>query len=235
MTQILKDTTSKCYPEDFVGNVICGDALEVMRSIPDGTIDAIVTDPPYGLNKESIRNDVNLDVFYKVLPELHRVAKDNSWFISFFSTKYLPKIFCNNPFEYFWQVVLYCPEASVLSPIGTTRYMSVMVFKKGKPKINERIEDIIKDTPGRQIEPDEGYIDHPTPKPKHFIMHLLRAFSKKDDVVLDPFSGSGSILLAARLLERRFIGIEIEKKFCEMACRRLISYNADRRVTSVSL
>jgi len=46
--------------------------------------------------------------------------------------------------------------------------MSCFVFKKGNPTLVRRKMDIFKDTPGKMIEPDEGFIDHPTPKPKHF-------------------------------------------------------------------
>jgi len=164
--------------------------------------------------------------------------KKDSWFISFFSTKHMPKIFVNNPFEYFWQMVLYSPEAFVMSPIGITKFMSVFVFKKGNPKLNKRTCDIIKDTPGRQVEPDEGFINHPTPKPKRFVMHLLEAFSSQNDVVFDPFVGSGSSLLAAKLLNRQFFGFEIESKFCKLACSRLnnfpLTQNSNQVVSMVS-
>ena len=119
------------FPEDFVNKIIYGDCLDLIKRIPDESIDTILTDPPYGLNKEGIKNDVDLSVFYKCLPECYRVLKKNSWFITFFSTKFLPKVFKNNPFSYFWQIILYCPEGMVKSPIGITKFMSCFVFKKG--------------------------------------------------------------------------------------------------------
>jgi len=209
------------YPCDFLDKVLCGNCLELMKYIPDGVIDLVLTDPPYGLGKEGIRGDADLKLFYEVLLECYRVLKKDAWFLTFFSTKHLPKLFENNPFEYFWQIVLYCPNGAVSSPIGYTKYMSCFVFKKGNPKIVKRDKDAFVDTPGRAIEPDEGYIDHPTPKPKRFLMHLLDMFSKEGDVVLDPFLGSGSTAVACILMNRRFIGIEIEKKYCEMAIRRV--------------
>jgi len=209
------------YPEDFVNKIICGDCLELIKLIPDNCIDAIITDPPYGLNKSGVRNDVDLSLFYNVMPECDRVLKQNSFFVTFFSTKFLPELFKNNPFNYFWQTVLYCPEGRVKSPIGYTKYMSCFIFKKGKPKIIRWNKDIFIDTPGRMVEPDEGYIDHPTPKPKHYIKEILKMLTRENDLILDPFIGSGSTAVACIQLNKRFIGFEIEEKYYKITLQRV--------------
>jgi DNA modification methylase len=133
------------FPEDFIDKIICGDCLKLIKKIPDNSVDVIPTYPPYGLNKEGIYNDVDLSVFYKILPlpKCNRILKENGWFITFFSTKFLPKLFKNNPFFYFWQIILYCPEGMVKSPIGIIKFMSCFVFKKGNPKIIQRNKDIL--------------------------------------------------------------------------------------------
>jgi len=209
------------YPEDFINKIICGDCLELMKLIPKNSIDVVLTDPPYGLRKYAIRGDADLNLFYDVLSESDRVLKDNSFFITFFSTKFLPQLFKNNPFNYFWQIILYCPEGRVKSPIGYTKFMSCFIFKKGEPKIIQWNKDIFIDTPGKMVEPDEGYIDHPTPKPKHFIKEILRMFTKDNDLILDPFLGSGSTAVACIQLGRRFIGFEIEEKYYKIALERV--------------
>lgn len=223
-TPIISDMTidkKAVYPEDFVNKIVCGDCLDLIKYLPSGCADAIFTDPPYGLNTSGIKNDKDLSLFYNVLPECHRVLKDNSFFITFFSTKFLPELFKNNPFTYFWQFILYCPEGSVRSPIGFTKYMSCFVFKKGKPRLIKWKTDIFKDTPGKMVEPDEGFIDHPTPKPKHFIKEILDMTTVKNNLILDPFIGSGSTAVAAKQLDRRFIGFEIKKAYCLLADRRI--------------
>lgn len=197
------------------------DCLEGFKQLPDKSIDLIFTDPPYGLNKTGIKNDQNLELFYKILPESYRVLKDDAYFITFFSTKFLPKIFKDNPFDYFWNFVLYCPNASVFSPIGFTKYMSCLVFKKGNPQMNKRGKDIFVDTPGRMVEPDEGFIKHPTPKPKTFIKDILNMFSKENDLILDPFIGSGSVAVACKQINRNYIGFEIDLEYCKIAKERL--------------
>lgn len=219
------DTTQKLkFPEDFINKIILGDALKLIKLIPDNSVDAVLTDPPYGLNKNGLKNDANLAAFYSILPECYRVLKDNSFFITFFSTKFLPKMFENNPFKYFWQIILYCPEGRVKSPIGCTKYMGTFVFKKGKPKIVHFGKDIFIDTPGKMVEPDEGFIAHPTPKPKHFIKEILRMFTKENDILLDPFMGSGSTAIACVQSNRRFIGFEIDKSYWELAQRRISKF-----------
>lgn len=218
-----KNTDDLFYPRDFVNKIICGDCKKLIKKIPEKCIDVIITDPPYGLNKKEMINDEDLSVFYEILPECYRVLKKDSFFITFFSTKFLPSLFKNNPFNYFWQIILYCPEGMVKSPIGFTKFMSVFVFTKGSPKIVRRSKDIFVDTPGKMVEPDEGFINHPTPKPKHFIKELLKMFTKEKDIVLDPLAGSGSVPLACVQTNRSFIAFEIKKEYCELAYQRLIN------------
>jgi len=212
------------YPDNFINKIICGDCLELIKLIPDNSIDCIITDPPYGLNKNGIKNDKDLSLFYNILPDCYRVLKDDSFFATFFSTKYLPDLFKNNPFAYFWQFVLYCPEGSVRSPIGFTKYMSCFVFKKGNPKLRKWKTDIFKDTPGKMVEPDEGFIEHPTPKPKHFIKEIMDMITLEDDLILDPFIGSGSTAVACRQLKRRFIGFEVKEDYCLLANERVAKF-----------
>jgi DNA modification methylase len=220
----LKTSKTYSYPEDFINKIICGDCLELIKTIPDNKIDCIVTDPPYGLNKNGIKNDKDLSLFYTILPDCYRVLKDDSFFITFFSTKYLPDLFKNNPFAYFWQFVLYCPEGSVRSPIGFTKYMSCFVFKKGNPKLIKWRTDIFKDTPGKMVEPDEGFINHPTPKPKHFIKEIMDMTTIENDLILDPFIGSGTTAVACKQLNRKFIGFEISHDYCSLAKARLTKF-----------
>jgi DNA modification methylase len=197
------------------------DCMEGFKMIPSESVDLIFTDPPYGLKKIGIKNDHDLSLFYLSLPESYRILKNDAYYITFFSTKFLPEIFKNNPFQYFWSFVLYCPNGRVMSPIGFTKYMICFVFKKGNPRMNKRGKDIFIDTPGKMVEPDEGFINHPTPKPKTFIKEILTMFSKESDIVLDPFMGSGSTAVACKQLNRNYIGFEINQNYHKLATKRL--------------
>ena len=89
------------YPQDFINKIICGDAFELIKKIPDNSIDVILTDPPYGIDKKGIKNSESLETFYKIIPECKRVLKQDSFFITFFSTKRLCTPFTegNLPFK----------------------------------------------------------------------------------------------------------------------------------------
>ncbi len=214
------------YPKDFINKIICGDALELIKGIPDSSIDIIITDPPYGIEKRGIKNSESLETFYKILPECKRVLKQDRFFITFFSTKKLPQLFVNNPFEYFWQFVLYCPCGSVRSPIGFTKFMSCFVFRNGNSKVIKWNKDIFVDSPTKMVEPDEGFINHPSPKPKRFIREIIEMFSNENNIVLDPFVGSGSTALACKMINRKFIGFEIVEEYCKIAESRLKSFTS---------
>lgn len=68
---------------------------------------------------------------------------------------------------------------------------------------------------------ENGDHAHPTQKPEPLIRDLIALFSNRSDLVMDPFCGSGTTLIAAKNLNRRAIGIEIEPKYCEIAVKRL--------------
>ena len=63
--------------------------------------------------------------------------------------------------------------------------------------------------------------DHPTPKPLDLMIKHILISSKKEDIILDPFLGSGTTTVAAKQLGRNFIGIEISEKYCRIAENRL--------------
>jgi hypothetical protein len=73
----------------------------------------------------------------------------------------------------------------------------------------------------------ETFMLHPNQKPLRTISQMLEAFTAEDAVVLDPFLGSGTTLVAARNLGRRALGIEIEEHYCEVATTRLAQRMVD--------
>ena len=90
--------------------------------------------------------------------------------------------------------------------------------------MTKRGKDIFVDTPGRLVEPDEGFINHPTPKPKTFIKEIIQMLSRENDIILDPFIGSGSTAIACKQTERNFIGFEIDKNYYKLAQERLKNF-----------
>ena len=118
-----------------------GNCIELMKELKDESVDCIITDPPYGINKEGILNDDSLDTYYKALPEIYRVLKDNRFFISFASIGRLPDFFKNNPFKFRWQYIIYINNGMVRGSLGFNRYMCILIFQKGEAKLNKQLSD----------------------------------------------------------------------------------------------
>ena len=72
-----------------------------------------------------------------------------------------------------------------------------------------------------QVRSEHGRAVHPTQKPLGILRPLIQYSSRKADIVLDPFAGSGSTLLAAREIGRRSIGVELDEGYCEQIVKRL--------------
>lgn len=84
-----------------------------------------------------------------------------------------------------------------------------------------KVENIIR--PNKRYAPKiiPSRADHPTPKPQGLMSHFIQLHTNSGDLVLDPFMGAGTTLCAAKELNRRAIGIELEEKYCEMAAKRM--------------
>lgn len=205
-----------------VNQILLGDALELIKEIPDESIDVCITDPPYGVLKKGIRNDSSLDVYYKIVPEIYRVLKKDSFFVVFTSTKFLNRMFKIDYFKYVWTLIMYTPHSMARSSIGFSKYDPIIVFKKGNPNMKVDIKDVII---SESIKKREGeYVDHPSPKPLNVVERLVEKFTKEGDVVLDPFMGSGTTAIACILKNRKFVGFEIEEKYWRLANERIEKY-----------
>ncbi|MEM4066935.1 MAG: site-specific DNA-methyltransferase [Candidatus Micrarchaeaceae archaeon] len=105
------------------------------------------------------------------------------------------------------------------------------VFSKGtiKKKGNRKDIDITADefknwtTAKWVIAPEKNMskYDHPAVFPEELVKRCIKLFSFKNDFVLDPFNGSGTTTYVAKLLHRRYLGIDISKKYCQIALKRL--------------
>lgn len=200
-----------------------GDCTQIMRLIPDNSVDLIVTDPPYLVNYRSrdgrtIAGDVNGDWLKPACAEMFRVLRHNRFVISFYGWNHADKFITAWRAAGFRIVGHFVFAKHYASRRGFTeaRHECAYLLAKGNPQ-----------TPAHAL-PDvmpwgkyTGNRLHPTQKPLEILRPLIKSFSDIGDVVLDPFAGSGSTLLAARQLHRSWIGIEMDATYHRHAANRL--------------
>ncbi len=207
----------------YLDRLILGDCAKLMRNLPDGCVDLIVTDPPYVTNYKdrggrSIVNDDNSRWIYPAFFEAYRVLKDDAFCFSFYGWNKADKFLsawreCGfSPVGHFTCVKTYS------SSVGYTKmeHECAYLLVKGRPtKPVNAPSDVL---PWKYT----GNKFHPTQKPVSALMPIIEAYSKKGEIVLDPFGGSGSTAVAARLCERHFILFEKDEQYFEAAQMRLL-------------
>lgn len=201
--------------------IICGDSNTILKTLPANQVDLIVTDPPYLVNYRdregrSIANDDN-DSILATYEEMYRILKPNSYCISFFGWTALDR------FSKAWKEAGFSIKGRIVwvksyaSRKGHTAYKheAAIVLTKGNPNRPQT------PLPDVQEWVYSGNKAHPTEKAVDILTPLIDTFSKPGDVIVDPFAGSGSTLVAAALKGRRYLGIELDASYCQHAQSRL--------------
>jgi DNA modification methylase len=202
--------------------VLHGDCIQVMRGLPANSTDFILTDPPYLVRyhdrqNRSIQNDNNADWLKPAFAEAYRVLKQNHLMISFYGWTQVDKFFDawrSAGFRIVGHLVFrkqYTSKARFLQYQHEQAYL----LAKGNPALPEHpVVDVVD-------MPYSGNKLHPTQKAIPALKPLIESFTKAGDLVLDPFCGSGSTLLAAKILNRRYLGIELDANYHAAALKRL--------------
>jgi len=224
----LKDSLK--YPEDFINKIICGDCLEVMKDIPDNTIDLVVTDPPYGINYQSawridterfdfIEGDKNINSTF--LKDCFRILKEDCGCYIFTRVDVYPEWL--KEVEKYFKIKSVIVWDRIIHGLGDLNgsyaplYDLIIYAVKGKPILKgNRPKNIL-----RVQRVDSDKLLHPTQKPERLIESLIKNSSNENDIVLDTFLGSGTTAVACKKLNRKFIGIEINSEYCKIAEERL--------------
>jgi site-specific DNA-methyltransferase (adenine-specific) len=199
------------YPDDFINQVIQGDCLEVMKHIPDKSIDLVLTDPPYSAGIDKTFNDDITEI-----KKLNTI-QGNYKLIVFTSPSKVSYVIQNIEADFLRMFWWYKPNDIAHCWHGFQMVSEcILIFKKGEvkfPKVKGAIHDTF-------IKCNEKGL-HPCAKPISIIGSLIERFSFPNDLILDPFLGSGTTAVACKRLNRRFIGIEISEKYCQIARDRL--------------
>jgi len=209
--------------ESFLDRVICGDCLEVMKGIPDGSVNLVLTDPPFNCGKDFDNDNLGEIEYFKWLDRIYGMIylkmKNNTPFVTECSKRYLPQTLSllNNYFNYEHQIIIYYNNQCRRGKIGWNNYSISLWCSKGKSKLQYHYMDVFS-TP---FEKEIKNINHKSPKFIKPYKKLVDLFSKENDIILDPFLGSGTTAVACKQLNRHYIGIEISPEYCKIAEERL--------------
>ena len=237
------------FPDDFINKIICGDSLTVMRQMPDGCIDLAVTSPPYNLKNstgngmnanttsgkwagnalqngyshynDNIPNDQYADWQHDCLREMFRLIKDDGaifynhkWRVQDGLMQDRKDIIRDLPTR---QIIIWRRKGGInfnpgyFLPTYEVIYLIPKPDFKLAPKANA-CGDVWEFT-------QEMKNEHPAPFPVALIERIIS--STKAQLILDPFSGSGTTAVTALGLKRNFIGIELSPDYCRLSEERL--------------
>lgn len=211
----------------FVNKIIQGDCREILRQVPDESVDLLLTDPPYGMRylakagSRPIVGDDDLSWFAPVIRECYRVLKPNTH----------AYLFCNE-----YGLATFRAEMAAAG----FKVKRLLVWVKDQHTAGDlagdyanRTEYLLFGHKGRRLlkgHRDANVLffkraghrrDHPTEKPEDMLRYLIQKSSTPGELVLDPFAGSGTTCRAAKDLGRRYLGIEIDSRYVEIARRRV--------------
>ena len=234
-------------------HLLQGDCLELMKGIPDGSVDMILCDLPYGNTRNSW--DVNIEV--KALWEQYkRIIKTNGAILLFGSGKFTAELMHSNPKD--WRYNLIWEKTTPTGFLNAKRmplrcHEDILVFYRKPPLYNpimtksvRKVSTVVHrrnsktgDSYGKykpiSYDSDTRYPRsvlhfatdkqksalHPTQKPIALLEYLIRLYTDKNDIVLDNCMGSGSTGVACMRTGRKFIGIELDEKYFQIAQDRI--------------
>jgi site-specific DNA-methyltransferase (adenine-specific) len=201
--------------------------LVTLPQLEPESVDFVLTDPPYLVNfrdraGHSIANDINGgDWLTPAFTGIFRVLKRDAVCISFYGWNKADLFFHAwkaAGFRVAGHLVLTKSYASKTS-LMKYQHESAYLLAKGRPSTpTQPIADVMPF-------PYSGNRYHPTEKPVSCLRTLIATFTRPSDIVLYPFAGSGSTCIAARESGRRYIGIELDRKYYAAAKTRLLKLN----------
>lgn len=240
--------SSQAALEPFLDKIICGDALEEMKKIPDSSVDLVVTSPPYNLKNstgngmkdgrggkwanaalvngyDTYDDNMPYDQYIKwqraCLTEMLRIIPDNGaifynhkWRVQAGLIQDRREIIADFPVR---QIIIWKRKGGINFNPGyfLPTYEVIYLIAKSKFKLAPKAN-----AAGDVWEfMQEAKNIHPAPFPVPLIERIIG--STTANIILDPFSGSGTTAFVAKKLHRHYIGIEISEEYCEFSKKRI--------------
>jgi len=237
-----------------------GDCVKKMHEINDDVIDLVLTDPPYNLGLFMKKRETNLgalrsnhfaasswdhieqkdwekkmNLFFK---ESSRILKKDGAmliFVSLIKVETIIKLAQKNNFYYkttgIWHKKNPMPRNMNLHFVNSTEAWIYFINNGKTGKFNNKgkvVHDFYESSVINGKE--KKYGKHPTQKPIALMEHFVELLSNKEDLVIDPFMGSGSTGVAALNKDRRFYGIELDNSYYKIASKRITSIINDTKL-----
>ena len=225
-----------------------GDCLELMKNIPDASVDMILCDLPYGTTQNKWDSVIDLNLLWE---QYERVIKENGAIVLFSQMPFTAELAHSNlklfKYEWIWEKT---ESTGFLNAkkMPLKSHENILVFYKYLPTYNPQMTegkpykykkdnisssnygnsagtDLIENEGKRYpksiftFKKDKGY--HPTQKPVTLLEYLIKTYTNDGDTVLDNCMGSGSTGVACVNTGRSFIGMEIEEKYFNIAKQRI--------------
>lgn len=219
----------------------CGDCLELMKDIPDESIDLLVTDPPYkivqggctnkavrlkGSNQEQLKKGTlfnnNSIKFSEWIPEVYRVLKNNSHCYIMSNDRNINELLniCEKVGFKLLNILVWGKSKHSPNRYYLKNCEFIVFLRKGKAKnINNM------GTKQLLLIDNVENKNHPSEKPIKLMKILIKNSTNEQDKVLDPFMGSGSTGVACVNTNRNFVGIELDEKYFNIAKERIEKCN----------
>ena len=200
-----------------LNTIVCGDCLELMRGMDDNSVDLVLTDPPYNINfKYDAYVDTKTDTAYVTwcrnwFSQLKRIS--NIIVITVGTMNMIKWLSIEEP----QKILMWYKKNSMTGAKcgGINAWEPILIYGNKKDiKIGFDVIECL-------ISHQKDIGNHPCPKPIKLFRELLLKLTKENDIILDPFLGSGTTAVACKQLHRNYIGIEISPEYCKIANNRL--------------
>ncbi len=234
--------------QGYMINLILGNCLEKMSEIPDGSIDMVMTDPPYGTTACKWDSIIPLEPMWA---HLKRVIKPNGAIVLMASQPFTTVLIHSNMkmFKYCWvwdkitarghlvakkrpmaqheDICVFYDKAPIYDPQMTRRVKPVRGTEMKRTEImggkSVRYTKIYTHSYPKTILQFgmDKRVGHPTQKPVALMEYLIKTYTQEGDIVLDFCMGSGTTGVACKNLDRRFVGIEMNEEYFDIARKRI--------------
>jgi DNA modification methylase len=213
-----------------------GDCLEILPTLDK--VDAVVTDPPYGIDFKYESHDDTIDGYGDWLWSVLKLCESRcSEHSPIFVWQAMPNIrYFTEWFPRKWRIFAAAKNFVQMRPTAMQYSFDPVVvwWTDGESKpwsMGEKTRDFhIANTAPVISNPNNPEKKHPCPRPLDQMEHVIGQWVKPDRIALDPFMGSGTTGVACANLGRKFIGIEIEEKYFDIACERITAAYAQGRL-----